>query len=181
MLLLMKTHDVMTADADQKAAKAPNLYALNIFGKPARQTNCDCERVTDPTLLQTIYTRNDPSLLGRIEDKNGTAWIEEAFGLKPGQRGQPEELKEKAKTTVDAVVRRTTWMRVGHVCEDGCTHASVWQPRSLLVGGERESGRPMAPADHSLRGAKGSIGRWKLIGSVISIADSAQKGRATQS
>jgi hypothetical protein len=94
-----------TTYVSQKAAKAPNLYALNIFGKPARQTNCDCERVTDPTLLQTIYTRNDPSLLGRIEDKNGTAWIEEAFGLKPGQRSQPAELKEKARTTVDAVVR----------------------------------------------------------------------------
>ena len=94
-----------TTYVSQKAAKTPNLYALNIFGKPARQTNCDCERVTDPTLLQTIYTRNDPSLLGRIEDKNGTAWIEEAFGLKPGQRIPASEVREKARTAVDAVVK----------------------------------------------------------------------------
>ena len=89
----------------KKAAKTPNSYALNIFGKPARQTNCDCERVMDPTLLQTIYTRNDPSLLGRIDDKRGTAWIEEAFGIKPGDRRPPEEVREAAKAAVDTVVR----------------------------------------------------------------------------
>ncbi len=94
-----------TTYVSQKAAKTPNNYALNIFGKPARQTNCDCERVMDPTLLQTIFTRNDPSILSRIEDKNGTAWIEEAFGLKAAGRLQPEEIKEKAKGTVDSVVR----------------------------------------------------------------------------
>ncbi len=94
-----------TTYVNQKAAKTPNTYALNIFGKPARQTNCDCERVMDPTLLQTIFTRNDPSLLGRIDDKNGTAWIEEAFGLKAVERKQTVDLKEKAKDNVDAVVR----------------------------------------------------------------------------
>jgi hypothetical protein len=94
-----------TTYVSQKAAKTPNTYALNIFGKPARQTNCDCERVMDPTLLQTIYTRNDPSLLSRIEDRTGTAWIEEAFGLKPGQRSQPAELKDKAGACVETVVR----------------------------------------------------------------------------
>jgi hypothetical protein len=90
---------------DKKATKTPNSYALNIFGKPARQSNCDCERVMDPTLLQTIFTRNDPSLLSRIDDKRGTAWIEEAFGIKSGERKQPETLKESAKATVGAVVR----------------------------------------------------------------------------
>ena len=47
--------------------KGGDSYALTIFGKPAREANCDCERTTDPTLLQTIFTRNDPSLLQRLE------------------------------------------------------------------------------------------------------------------
>lgn len=51
-------------------------YALGIFGKPARMANCDCERTTDPTLLQTIYTRNDPNIISRIEPV-GNAWIDE--------------------------------------------------------------------------------------------------------
>jgi hypothetical protein len=54
-------------------------YALTIFGKPARETNCDCERSTAPTLLQALYTRNDPELLARIENKREEtpAWISE--------------------------------------------------------------------------------------------------------
>ncbi len=52
-------------------------YALGIFGKPTRETNCDCERTTDPTLLQTIYTRNDPTFLARIDTANRNAWIDE--------------------------------------------------------------------------------------------------------
>ena len=51
-------------------------YFLNLFGKPARDTNCDCERSADPTLLQTLFTRNDAQLLGRIEGQGkGSSWI----------------------------------------------------------------------------------------------------------
>lgn len=50
-------------------------YFLTLFGKPTRQTNCDCERSTDPTLLQTLFTRNDPQLLSRIDGRDG--WITE--------------------------------------------------------------------------------------------------------
>ncbi len=52
-------------------------YALGIFGKPAREANCDCERTTDPTLLQTIYTRNDPTFLNRLDLSNKTGWVED--------------------------------------------------------------------------------------------------------
>ena len=53
-------------------------YALNIFGKPVRETNCDCERTSDPTILQTLFTRNDPEMLTALEQsRGGTAWIEE--------------------------------------------------------------------------------------------------------
>ena len=50
-------------------------YALTIFGRPARETNCDCERVTDPTLLQTIYTRNDQSVMRKLDENAG--WMGE--------------------------------------------------------------------------------------------------------
>ena len=57
--------------------KGVSNYSLNIFGKPVRETNCDCERTTDPTLLQTLFTRNDPELLGALDQSKGTAWVEE--------------------------------------------------------------------------------------------------------
>jgi hypothetical protein len=54
-------------------------YALTTFGKPMRETNCDCERTMTPTLLQSLYTRNDPDLLARIEGQSGDtpSWIAE--------------------------------------------------------------------------------------------------------
>ena len=35
---------------------------LSVFGKPDRTANCDCERSNEPTLLQAIFTRNDPAM-----------------------------------------------------------------------------------------------------------------------
>ena len=54
-------------------------YALNVFGKPERAENCDCERSDDPTLLQAIFTRNDPSLNSMVEGNNRRkpGWIAE--------------------------------------------------------------------------------------------------------
>jgi hypothetical protein len=60
-------------------ARGSDNYTLGIFGKPARNMNCDCERTADPTLLQTIYTRNDPTFLQLLDSakRDGTGWIEE--------------------------------------------------------------------------------------------------------
>ena len=54
-------------------------YTLTTFGKPARLSNCDCERTSEPTLLQTIYLRNDPAFMSLLDPakKDGSGWIEE--------------------------------------------------------------------------------------------------------
>lgn len=49
-------------------------YALATFGKPARETNCDCERSLAPSLLQTLYLRNDREMLAMIDRRGG--WLE---------------------------------------------------------------------------------------------------------
>jgi len=72
-------------------------YVLGIFGKPARQTNCDCERTTDPTLLQTIYTRNDPSLLSRIDPGTRNAWVED---LRKSIDGSSEKAVEQLRQRI---------------------------------------------------------------------------------
>jgi hypothetical protein len=50
-------------------------YSLLVFGKPLRTTNCDCERQTSPTLLQSLYVRNDHELLGWLERPDG--WLKQ--------------------------------------------------------------------------------------------------------
>jgi hypothetical protein len=54
-------------------------YALAAFGKPARETYCDCERSTVPTLLQSLYLKNDPEMLARLETQRDgmPTWITE--------------------------------------------------------------------------------------------------------
>ena len=88
--------------------KSVDGYALGIFGKPQRTTNCDCERVTDPTLLQTIYTRNDPSILQRLSEKGGRAWIEKAMGVEAPRKGVPVSAPSEAEKAarIDSVVRQ---------------------------------------------------------------------------
>jgi hypothetical protein len=54
-----------------------NLYALAVFGKPKRETPCDCERSNEPSLLQTVYLRNDQEMFRMITRNKG--WLEEAL------------------------------------------------------------------------------------------------------
>lgn len=49
-------------------------YAMQVFGKPDRAVNCDCERVNQPTLLQAIFLQNDPLVDQRLED---SGWLTE--------------------------------------------------------------------------------------------------------
>ncbi len=45
-------------------------YALSVFGRSTRETNCDCDRSNDPSLLQTVFVRNDADILRGLRDPN---------------------------------------------------------------------------------------------------------------
>jgi hypothetical protein len=55
--------------------KNNSLYALSVFGKPKRETPCDCERSNVPSLLQTVFLRNDQEMATLIDRKTG--WVSE--------------------------------------------------------------------------------------------------------
>ncbi|MEW6304657.1 MAG: DUF1549 domain-containing protein [Verrucomicrobiota bacterium] len=81
-------------------------YALATFGKPARVANCDCERTADPTLLQTLFTRNDPELLTRLETGKGSAWIDELrrlYGQSPGEVARVENDFKRTRASRQAL------------------------------------------------------------------------------
>jgi hypothetical protein len=50
-------------------------YASTVFGRSARDGNCDCSASREPNLLQAIYTQNDKEVLAAIDRKNG--WLQE--------------------------------------------------------------------------------------------------------
>ncbi|MEO2015903.1 MAG: DUF1549 domain-containing protein [Fuerstiella sp.] len=65
-------------------------YSLLVFGKPRRMTNCDCERQDQPTLLQSLYVRNDSEVLGWLERSDG--WLMSVAK----ELGQPLSTETKA-------------------------------------------------------------------------------------
>jgi hypothetical protein len=72
-------------------------YAMQVFGKPDRAINCDCERVNRPTLLQSIFLQNDPLVEQRLEN---SGWLEELASA------------EGAKKPLDAAkLVRESWLR----------------------------------------------------------------------
>jgi hypothetical protein len=50
----------------------PN-YALSVFGRSIRESNCDCDRSMEASLLQTVFLRNDQEVLRQIDRRDG--WI----------------------------------------------------------------------------------------------------------
>lgn len=75
-------------------------YALKLFGKPERAISCDCERSNEPSLLQTVYLRNDGELLTLLEHKEG--WLKEvtAKGSTPIAQRQDVLIREIYLRTV---------------------------------------------------------------------------------
>ena len=52
-------------------------YAVMVFGKPKREVACDCERSNEPSLLQSVYLRNDREMYRFIDREDG--WLAESL------------------------------------------------------------------------------------------------------
>src|SRR5206468_9555349 len=48
--------------------------ALQVFGGSIRESNCDCDRSMEASLLQTVYLRNDSSVIQGI-DQDRNSWV----------------------------------------------------------------------------------------------------------
>lgn len=53
----------------------PADYALTVFGRSIRESNCDCDRSDEPSLLQTIFVQNDGQVLSMLDSQDG--WLAE--------------------------------------------------------------------------------------------------------
>lgn len=73
-------------------------YAMQVFGKPERDVNCDCERNGQPSLLQSVFLQNDPIIEQRLEESE---WLQEL-----AERNLPQD-----DAAVLALVEEA-WLRV---------------------------------------------------------------------
>lgn len=80
-------------------------YSLLIFGKPLRTTNCDCQRQDQPTLLQSLYVRNDTELLAMLERPDG--WLQQlskSWGLPLATEATASSKAAKAQSEKEVVL-----------------------------------------------------------------------------
>ncbi|MCR9293495.1 MAG: DUF1549 domain-containing protein [bacterium] len=49
-------------------------YALTVFGRSIRESNCDCDRSSEPSLLQTVFLANDSAVQQWLGDPK-TSWV----------------------------------------------------------------------------------------------------------
>ena len=66
----------MIANPIRGAKISERQYALGIFGASIRETNCDCDRSDEASLLQTVYLRNDRDVLNSIAN-SPKSWLGE--------------------------------------------------------------------------------------------------------
>jgi hypothetical protein len=59
----------------RRGNRSPAEYALTVFGRSIRESNCDCDRSEEPSLLQTIFLRNDSQALALLDAGDG--WLAE--------------------------------------------------------------------------------------------------------
>ena len=67
-------------------------YAVNLFGKPPRAINCDCERSNEPNLLQMVYLRNDQEVQSLLDRKDG--WLKQlsdSSEAEPSKKQPPKQ------------------------------------------------------------------------------------------
>jgi hypothetical protein len=65
-----------SARANQGANARDTGFALQVFGRSIRESNCDCDRSMEASLLQTVYLQNDNAVLTAIEQPKAS-WLAE--------------------------------------------------------------------------------------------------------
>ncbi|QEG02473.1 hypothetical protein Mal15_65940 [Stieleria maiorica] len=102
------------AIADGKARRRNGSdFALEVFGQSIRESNCDCDRSDAPSLLQSIYLRNDSEMYNRIAARDG--WVAEAckeLGIAAPRAGAGTDPKAAAAERAAESMRRQMIGRV---------------------------------------------------------------------
>lgn len=65
---------IALVSAGSRYNENPANYALSVFGRSIRESNCDCDRSQEPSLLQTVFLQNDSQVYNLIDRGRG-GWI----------------------------------------------------------------------------------------------------------
>jgi Protein of unknown function (DUF1553)/Protein of unknown function (DUF1549) len=69
-------------------------FALQVFGRSIRESNCDCDRSMEASLLQTVFLQNDSAVLEAIEQERGS-WMAQ-ISNQPGREASGLKIDESS-------------------------------------------------------------------------------------
>lgn len=132
--------------------KAGGDYVLSLFGKPARATNCDCERSNEPSLLQTIFLRNDQAVLGLLDRNDG--WLHQMTPPNEKRLGQLRDGLEKQRAQLAQLEERGQPEAESEESDESQKIANqIERARERVARAEQQLQTEAAAADHSLAAA----------------------------
>ncbi len=84
-------------------------YALNVFGKPKRETRAIANASNEPSLLQTVYLRNEGELFphARTQQRLLAELNKAVASWRAGQEDRPEETGRSNRRTGEGVSKAT--------------------------------------------------------------------------
>lgn len=93
------------ASKQDRNDRNPSAYALRIFGRSVRESNCDCDRSNDPSLLQTVFLLNDQDVHRWLSDPK-TSWSFEVADKFGWRASKPVVANEQAAKQLDQLVKK---------------------------------------------------------------------------
>lgn len=76
MLSDVKNRAIGIPGASARGPQGQTGFALTVFGRSIRESNCDCDRSMEASLLQTVFLQNDFQVLASINGGRDT-WIDQ--------------------------------------------------------------------------------------------------------
>lgn len=71
----LKNRAIAIAASSARNNRGGPQFALTVFGRSTRESNCDCDRSMDASLLQTVYLQNDFDIRTLLENRD--SWVNE--------------------------------------------------------------------------------------------------------
>ncbi len=89
-----------------RLGRGGSAYALSVFGRSIRESNCDCDRSNEPSLLQTVFLRNDSEVLAMVYDPKDSWVAQIARELGPKRPAAPRKAEAKPKPAAAPAKRK---------------------------------------------------------------------------
>lgn len=85
-------------------------FALTVFGRSTRESNCDCDRSMEASLLQTVYMQNDDQVQGFLND--GKGWAQSLIPKKGNEKREAKKLDRESDVVAKARSERANFQKL---------------------------------------------------------------------